>query len=139
MGLQNGERPLTGFVVDLGRSGVFKLDAYRRVQSVGTQWLARHMPAMLQFVTMHLRNTRDSRRLEHPERTVASYIFQEAEGISRATKLWWARVQGHTVQNLQHDGVVLQLVRGADPRQATRELSRACSRALGYEQPVTAK
>ena len=63
-------------------------------------------------------------------------MFQEAEGISREAKLWWARVQGHAVNNLQHDGVVLQLARGASPQQAARELSRVCSRALGYEQPV---
>ena len=136
MGLRDGERPLRGFVVDLGRAGEFRFDAYRRVQAVGTQWLARHMPAMLQFVTTHLRDTRDNKRLEHPERTLASYVFQEAEGVSRAAKLWWARVQGHTVQNLQHDGAVLQLARGVSPQQAARELSRVCSHALGYEQPV---
>ena len=63
--------------MDLGRAGEFRFDAYRRVQAVGTQWLARHMPAMLQFVTTHLRDTRDNKRLEHPERTLASYVFQK--------------------------------------------------------------
>ena len=67
VGLRDGQR-LTGFVVDLGRAGEFRFDAYRRVQAVGTQWLARHMPAMMQFVTAHLRDTRDSRRLAHRTR-----------------------------------------------------------------------
>ena len=42
---------------------------------------------MTDFVAAHLRATRDGRRLEHPERTLASYVFQEAEGLSREAKL----------------------------------------------------
>ena len=62
--------------------------------AVGSDWLARQLPAMREFVVAHLRATRDRRRLEHPERTLASYVFQEAEGVSRAAKLWWARARG---------------------------------------------
>ena len=83
VGLRDNEAPLADFVVDLGQAGDFRFAAYRRVQRVGTGWLARQLPAMSDFVVTHLRATRDARRLAHPERTVASYVFQEAEGISR--------------------------------------------------------
>ena len=64
----------------------------------------------------HLRAHRDNARLEHPERTLASYVFQEAEGLSREAKLQWAARGGHEVQNLQHDGVVVRLVGGLATR-----------------------
>ena len=55
------------------------------MMAVGTAHLARSLPAMTDFVAAHLRATRDGTRLEHPERTLASYVFQEAEGLSRLT------------------------------------------------------
>jgi len=94
---------------------------------------------MSDFVVTHLRATRDARRLAHPERTVASYVFQEAEGVSRAAKLRHARAAGHVVHNLQHDGVVLALARDEDPAAVGRQLTAACTQALGYEQPVEVK
>ena len=139
MGLVDGERTLAGFRVDLGPAGSFDFGQYRRAMAVGTAWLAGRMPAMREFVVMHLRNIRDARRLEHPERTLASYVFQEAEGVSRAAKLQWSVVRGHAVQNLQHDGVVVRLGFGDGVVGAARELTRACSHALGYEQPVERK
>ena len=139
VGLRNGERPLLGFTVDLGHGREFKFDAHRRVMAVGTAWLARQMPAMYDFVVAHLQAAGDRRRLEHPERTLASYVFQEAEGVSREAKLWWAGVHGATCHSLQHDGVVLQLDGGWAPAAAAHALSQACSQALGYEQPVTEK
>jgi len=139
MGLVDGERTLTGFRVDLGPAGSFDFGQYRRAMAVGTAWLAGRMPAMREFVVMHLRNIRDTRRLEHPERTLASYVFQEAEGMSRAAKIRWSVVRGHTVQNLQHDGVIIRLGFGDGVVGAAQELTCACSRALGYEQPVERK
>ena len=96
---------------------------------------------MLAFIKAHLRGgaARDARRLQHPERTLASYVFQEAEGISRRAKEQWARVQGHTVHNLQHDGVILQLDWGEDPQQVAQQLSAVSAHALGYAQPVKVK
>ena len=139
VGLRDNEAPLADFVVDLGQAGDFRFAAYRRVQRVGTGWLARQLPAMSDFVVTHLRATRDARRLAHPERTVASYVFQEAEGISRAAKLRHARAAWHVVHNLQHDGVVLALARDEDPAAVERQLTAACTQALGYEQPVEVK
>ena len=94
---------------------------------------------MRAFVVAHLRNERDAKRLEHPERTLASYVFQEAEGVSRQAKVRWAVQQGHTVLNLEHDGVVLAFEPGVGVAQAERDLRRACSHALGYDQPVEHK
>jgi len=139
MGLAPGERSLVGFVVDLGPAGRFEFDRYRRAMSVGTDWLARFMPAMQTFVVAHLRNVSDRQRLEHPERTLASYVFQEVEGISRAAKLQWCEARGHTVHNLQHDGVIVRPGFGDGVVGLERELGRACSHALGYEQPVERK
>ena len=139
VGLAAGERTLVGFRVDLGAVGVFDFDRYRRAMSVGTEWLARCMPAMRAFVVAYLRSERDWKRLEHPERTLASYVYQEAEGVSRGAKLQWCARRGHTVRSLQHDGVVLQLGFGDGVVALERELARACSHALGYEQPVVRK
>ena len=139
VGLRDGERPLTGFEVQLGAAGVFRFGVYRGVMRHGTAWLAQRLPAMREFVVAHLRAHRDNARLEHPERTLASYVFQEAEGLSREAKLQWAARGGHEVQNLQHDGVVVRLVRDLATREAERQLTQACSHALGYEQPVEAK
>ena len=139
MGLRDGERPSAGMVIDLGPDGQFDFEAHRRAQRVGTAWLAERRRAMTAFVGAHLRNERDTRRLEHPERTVASYIFQEAEGVSRKVKAQLARVQGHTVHNLQHDGVILRLDWGEAPQRVAQQLSAVTAHALGYAQPVKVK
>ena len=97
---------------------------------------------MRQFLVSWLQTRGDvesRRRLEHPERTLASYVFQEAEGLSREAKLLWATRGGHTIHNLQHDGVIIQLARGLAPDVAARDLSKVCSHALGYDQPVEVK
>lgn len=109
---------------------------YIAAQRAGTAWLAARMPAMRAYVTTHLRHIHDHRRLAHPERTLSSYVWQEAEAISREAKLRWARVGGHIVHNLQHDGVIVSLSRGTR-EDAARALSEVCGRALGHTQPVT--
>ena len=139
MGIADGTLPAAAMVVDLGASGRFDFAAYRNAQAVGASWLADRLPAMRAFVVAHLRNERDAKRLEHPERTLASYVFQEAEGVSRQAKVRWAVQQGHTVLNLEHDGVVLAFEPGVGMAQAERDLRRACSHALGYDQPVEHK
>ena len=50
--------------------------------------------------------TRDP-RIEHTERTLASYIFQEKEAISRNAKIALCTQKGHQVHNLQHDGIIV--------------------------------
>ena len=126
----------------LGPDGQFDFEAHRRAQRVGTAWLAERRRTMTAFVEAHLRSVRDTRRLEHPERTVASYIFQEAEGVSRKAKVQWARVQGHTVHNLQHDGVILRLDWGEAPQRVAQQLSavsaHAGTRWMVSDTPATA-
>ena len=139
MGLRDGERPSADMVIRLGPGRPFDFQAHRQAQREGTQWLAQRMRAMLQYVEAHLRACRDGRRLEHPERTVASYVFQEAEGVSRRAKVWWAQCKGHVVHNLQHDGLVLQLRHGDDVETVRQQLAAVSTRALGYQQPVTVK
>jgi len=139
MGLRDGERPSGGMVVRLGQGHIFDFQAHREAQRAGTQWLAQRMRAMTQYVEAHLRTRGDDRRLEHPERTVASYVFQEAEGVSRRAKVWWARCKGHAVLNLQHDGLVLQLRHGDGAEAVRQQLAAVSTRALGYQQPVAVK
>ena len=67
------------------------------------------------------------------------HVFQEAEGISRDAKLWWCKVKGHTVHNLQHDGIVARPAKGSTQKQVEASFTRVCSHALGYMQPVAAK
>ena len=90
------------------------------------------MPAMFQMV----KAWRHARADSHPDRTTASYVFQEAEGLSRLAKLWWARTRGHKVQNLQHDGIILTTGTDIPPRAVARALTAVCTNALGYPQPV---
>ena len=68
-----------------------------------------------------------------------SDILCEWEAISRRAKVDWARREGHDVMNLQHDGVVLALRPGVSCDYAVQQLTRICSVALGYTQPVEAK
>ena len=86
-----------------------------------------------------MRAIADRRRLREPERTLCSYMWQEAEGISRDAKLAWCARKGHTPLNLQHDGVVIALARGVTEQVAATELRSVCSHALGYDQPVEVK
>ena len=137
-GIAPGERLMTGLDIDIGAEGKFDFPAFVRAQQTGTRWLHARMPAMRAFVLAHLRQRRDRRRLEHPERTLMSYVLQEAEAISRNAKMWYAKVRGHEVHNLQHDGVVMRLSRGT-PAAVAVQLGEICGRALGYEQPVEVK
>ena len=73
------------------------------------------------------------------ERTLTSYVIQEAEGVSRRAKLVWCKTGGHDPISLQHDGVIIRLVRDACKHDAARQLSRVCSHALGYAQAVVLK
>jgi len=101
VGLRDGHRPLADFEAQLESGQTFRFGVYRGVMQHGTNWLAQRLPAMNDFIVEHLRGGGDAARLAHPERTLASYVFQEAEGLSRRAKLQWAVRGGHTVQNLQ--------------------------------------
>ena len=117
----------------------FSVRQYANAQRVGSKWLQRRMPAMNDFVCGWLTLEGDRRRLREPERTLCSYVWQEAEGVSRAAKLAWCRSGGHTPHNLQHDGVIIELARGVTPAEAVASLHDVCSHALGFVQPVEVK
>ena len=102
-------------------------------------WLMRRRDGMARFVREWLRQERDWRRFRQPERTLGSYVWQEAEGISREAKLAWCRRGGHVAHNLQHDGVIIELRAGVCHGDAVRDLRRVCSHALGFDQPVEVK
>ena len=81
---------------------------------------------------------------DHPDRTLRSYVMQDREAASRGAKVAWAAREGWRVVSLQHDGAVIGppvacRTGGEAARLACAGLSRACSDALGYEQPVTVK
>ena len=97
------------------------------------------LPAMSAFVEAYLRDQSDAERLGHAERTLKSYVLQEAEAISRGEKLRWAEAVGRRPVSLQHDGVLLRLWAHDDRVEVEEQLSRLCSAVLGYEQPVTHK
>ena len=104
----------------------------------GSVWLADHLPAMRAMTVQWLRAMGDEKRLRHPERTLASYVFQEQEGIARASKVAWANRGGHTVHNLQHYGIIIELSREVTKDTAATEMSAWCSQALAFPLTVTA-
>ena len=70
--------------------------------------------------------------------------MQDREAASREAKVAWAVREGWQVVSHQHDGVVMRPPVACDAgsdaaRLACAALSRACSDALGYEQPVEVK
>ena len=79
--------------------------------------------------------------LEHPERTLKSYCFQEAESFSREAKVeWCAQQNGRAAAcSLQHDGVVIALAEGVSIATVREQLERVSCEALGYRQSTTCK
>ena len=100
---------------------------------------ADRLPAMSSFVTAYLTDQGAVEKLQHPERTLKSYVLQEAEAISRREKLRWAEATGRLPVNLQHDGLLVQLWSGDDRVEVARSLERLSTAVLGYDQPVAHK
>ena len=124
--------------VDLGGAGVFALTAYVRSRAAMTEEFERRMPAMYRFVTDWLHARRDPRE-SRSGLTAKSYFLQEAEGLSRAAKVAWARRRGDlAITNLQHDGVVV-VCGEEDPEEVRAAMEAACTEVLGYDQPVEEK
>ena len=117
----------------------FNLCAYVRSQEGTAECFAKRFPGMHALVEAHLEDQRDLEKLKHPERTLKSYVLQEAEAISRFEKLCWAAQVGREPVSLQHDGVLLRLWPHDNVVLVEQELSRLCSATLGYVQPVTHK
>ena len=103
-----------------------------------TEEFERRMPAMYRFVTDWLHARRDPRE-SRSGLTAKSYFLQEAEGLSRAAKVAWARRRGDlAITNLQHDGVVV-VCGEEDPEEVRAAMEAACTEVLGYDQPVEEK
>ena len=68
-----------------------------------------------------------------PKRRAKSYLLQEAEAVSRATKLEWCRDNHIQVLGLQHDGIMC--AHAPDAAAAANEMSLWATAACGY--PVT--
>ena len=90
---------------------------------------------MHSFITTWLAHHKPYKR--HPERTLKSFAFQEAESISREAKVTWCQCNGQAVISLQHDGIVVALAEGSDPSTVALQLQTASEEALGYEMPCT--
>ena len=115
----------------------FNLAAYVAEQPERSAEVARRMP-LAGLMVQHLNEAMGRSQKQH-ERTLKSYVFQEAEGVSRRAKLDWCLQHGCLPINLQHDGVVVRLTAAWDASAAMAELSQASSAALGYSQPVEVK
>ena len=132
-----GQKPLRNLKINLP-DGPFDFGQYARTMEIGSRWLAdQRRPAMKEITRQWFQLTKDKTRIEHPERTLASYIFQEKEAISRNAKIAWCTQKGHKVHNLQHDGIIVSLVRNADKADTGRDMERISGYALGYPQPVS--
>merc|ERR1711965_397598 len=81
---------------------------YMAAQPERTAWLSRRMRRALEYIEILHKQMRETKKL--PERTLRSYVLQEAEAVSRRAKIHWARehLGGDSIINLQHDGVVVR-------------------------------
>ena len=137
-GIPEDSCPIDLLEIRLPDNSVFDFKGYISTMQKGSRWLANRLPAMEALIKQWLRANGDHKRLETAERTLASYIFQEKEGISRGAKIAWCQNRGHRVHNLQHDGIIIQLCRNESTEDARSAIEKRCLCALGYCQPVTA-
>jgi ribonuclease HI len=115
----------------------FDLAQYIDEQPKRTKWIAEQKPRAVRYtIAMNLAMGDANKK---PERTLKSYILQEAEAISRQVKMTWAAVHGHEVHNIQHDGIVIALKAHMSATRAEELLTEACTHTLGYTQPVEHK
>jgi len=125
--------------VQLPDGTTFDLLAYVRSRTELTEEFKAMMPNMLRYVRAWLQMRRDERQWT-AERTAKSYLFQEAEGLSRRAKMVWARTRGDaTVSNLQHDGIIVTPPPHVTPEEMAAGMAEASSMILGYDQPVEIK
>ena len=144
--------------IHLGQGRSFDLAAYIDSRRSVTDEFSDRLPGMVSFVKSFTRagvagrqysqlSPKEKRKLDAIELTAKSYFLAEAEGISRLAKMDWARKRGDfSVTSLQHDGVIIVLPDAAADidadahlEQVATALSKVCTDALGYEQPVEVK
>ena len=126
--------------MQLTNGTTFDLAEYLRAQAEGTEWLRDRMErhvGMATFVETWLPQHKPHKT--HPERTLKSFVFQEAESMSRAAKVACCQQNGHAVLSLQHDGIVVALRQGAAPDVVSEQLQEASELKLGYDQPCEIK
>ena len=74
------------------------------------------------------------------DRTLKSYLLQEAEATSREAKIRWCEERGLAVTSLQHDGIFISnLADGMSLGDTEDELSRVATEACGFEVVVKGK
>ena len=126
--------------VTLSDGTLFSFRTYLAAQEDGTLWLQERLERQTgfsSFIEAWLKTHKP--RKENPERTVKSFCFSEAEGISREAKVDWCQRNGHAVLSLQHDGIVVALTGGAHRPTVRASLQAASERALGYAQGASIK
>ena len=123
-------------VVDLPDGTVVNVVALIDGQPTRTTWLTQTCTRAFSYTQQLCRHLPGH---DHPDRTLKSYILQEAEAASRAVKIAWAERVGARWLSLQHDGVVMGLPGHMTHQRACASLARECEMALGYRQPVVMK
>ena len=123
----------------------FSLLDYASVQGSTTRAIADALPAMLEYIKRWL-HARDDPRVEFPERTLKSYVFQSFEGVSRDAKLCYAKDHCKKYDDiflpisLQHDGVFFACCVTDEKIERFRQgIEHHCSHTMGYTQPITIK
>ena len=115
----------------------FNVRAYLDSQQRATASLAASMPDMHALITRF--NGVSAPHKAYPERTLMSYVLQEAEAVSRTAKLHVLVHLQCPPLNLQHDGVVAAVSALQRQEAVLAALGAASGAALRYGQRVEAK
>jgi hypothetical protein len=116
----------------------FDMPYYIKQQPAATNEIAQALPHMHSYIN-EWQNSACAINERVPARTLKSYVLQEMEAFSREAKMKYCKHSGHAVINIQHDGLVVRTHTGTEVANLRDELSRVCSRALGYRQPIECK
>ena len=129
------KRSLGGKIMKLTNGQNFSMDAYREAQGNGTNWMVSRSPSMMDFINQMVikKKKKGNRKL-----MAKSYLLQEAEAVSRETKIKWAVERGIPVASLQHDGILLCTGENPHPDIGTH-LAHTASIACGYQVTVKGK
>ena len=115
----------------------YSLEEYRNEQIQGTRWMSSRASATLEFVRRM--RAPGSAQYAKAEKTVKSYLLQEAEAASREAKMAWCVRHGVRVMSQQHDGVLCAPAEGRTWEELARELTAASREWCGFEVDVEAK
>ena len=130
---------LPGPALLLPSGEVFEVRRYFREQTERTVWVGLQRPHLTALYDWWRQSELNRRDWKDPSRTLKSDMLAEYEFASRGAKRWWADMHGHFWLSLQHDGVVMALVRGTLLAEALRKIETCLTAVLGYHQPVELK